>query len=86
MNWKQHRVFVSGATGIVGAWLVKRLLQEGAHVVTLIRDWDPQSELIRSGEINRTNVVNGALEEYATLERAINEHEVDTVFHLVADQ
>jgi CDP-glucose 4,6-dehydratase len=29
-------------------------------------------------------VVNGRLEDYDTLERAINEHEVDTVFHLGA--
>ena len=84
MNWKHHRVCITGATGIVGSWLVKRLLQEGAYVVTLIRDWDPQSELIRSGAIQHTSVIHGALESYATLERAINEHEIDTVFHLGA--
>ena len=84
MDWKQHRVFVTGATGIVGSWLVKRLLQEGAYVVALIRDWDPQSELIRSGDVYRTSVVSGDLEHYATLERAINEHEIETVFHLGA--
>ncbi len=84
MTWKQHRVFVTGATGIVGSWLVKRLLQEGAYVVVLVRDWDPQSELIRSEAIRRTSVVQGALEDYATLERAVNEHEIDTVFHLGA--
>lgn len=84
MNWEQHRVFVTGATGIIGSWLVKRLLEEGACVVTLVRDWDPQSELIRSGDINHTRVVNGALEEYSTVERAINEYEIDTVLHLGA--
>jgi CDP-glucose 4,6-dehydratase len=84
MNWTERRVFVTGATGIVGSWLVKRLVDTGAHVVTLVRDWDPQSELVRSGDILRTNVVNGRLEDYDTLERAINEHEIDTVFHLGA--
>lgn len=84
MDWAKRRVFVTGATGIVGSWLVKRLLHEGAYVVALVRDWDPQSELIRSGEILRTSVVNGRLEDYGTLERAINEHEIDTVFHLGA--
>lgn len=82
--WTGRRVFVTGATGIVGSWLVKRLLEEGASVVALVRDWDPQTELVRSGDIHRTNVVNGRLEDYGTLERAINEHEVDTVFHLGA--
>jgi CDP-glucose 4,6-dehydratase len=84
MKWKDRRVFVTGATGIVGAWLVKRLLGLGAYVVTLVRDADPQSELIRSGDIARASVVDGQLEDYATLQRAINEHEIDTVFHLGA--
>jgi CDP-glucose 4,6-dehydratase len=84
MNWTDRRVFVTGATGIVGSWLIKRLLNLRAHVVILVRDWDPQTELVRSGDIMRTNVVNGQLEDFATLERAINEHDIDTVFHLGA--
>lgn len=84
LSWKQHRVFITGATGLVGSWLVKRLLEEEAYVVALVLDWDPQSELIRSGDVNQINVVSGALENYGTLERAINQHEVDTVFHLGA--
>jgi CDP-glucose 4,6-dehydratase len=84
MAWSRRRVFVTGASGIVGSWLVKRLVREGAYVVALVHDHDPQTELIRSGDISKVNVVNGALEEYSTLERAINEHEVDTVFHLAA--
>ena len=84
MDWQRYRVLVTGATGMVGSWLVKRLLHEGAYVVTLVRDWDPQTELIRSGDIRRTSVINGALEDYWTVERAINEHEIDTVFHLGA--
>ncbi|MBI4627963.1 MAG: SDR family oxidoreductase, partial [Candidatus Rokubacteria bacterium] len=47
--WKGHRVLVTGATGVVGAWLVKDLLARGAHVVALVLDADPQSELHRSG-------------------------------------
>src|SRR5262245_34415247 len=82
--WAERRVFVTGASGIVGSWLVKRLLADGAYVVVLIRDWDPQSELVRSGDIARTNVINGCLEDYATIERAISQHDVDTVFHLGA--
>ena len=83
-NWKDHRVFVTGATGFIGSWLVRRLLEQGAYVTVLIQDWDPQSQLISSGEVQRTRVVNGALEDYSTLVRAINEYEPDTVFHLGA--
>lgn len=83
-TWKGQRVLVTGATGIVGSWLVKRLLEAGASVVALVRDWDPQGELIRSGDITRTTVVSGALEDYTAVERALNDHEAGTVFHLGA--
>ncbi|MGI8855225.1 MAG: GDP-mannose 4,6-dehydratase [Thermomicrobiales bacterium] len=82
--WAARRVFVTGATGIVGGWLAKDLLAAGAHVVALVRDADPQSEFYRSGDYRRTAIVQGRLEEFWTLERAINEHEIDTVFHLAA--
>jgi len=82
--WVGRSVLVTGATGLVGAWLVPRLLSLGARVSLLVRDWDPESELIRSGTVSRCRVVSGRLEEAADLERALVEHEVDTVFHLGA--
>lgn len=82
--WCGRRVFVTGATGFIGSWLVKELLAQGACIVVLVRDAHPQSELYRSGDINRVSVVNGVLEDFWALERAINEYETDTVFHLGA--
>jgi CDP-glucose 4,6-dehydratase len=82
--WTARRVLVTGATGFVGSWLVKALLRRQAQVVALVRDLDHHSELVRSGAIRHVAVVNGCLEDYAAVERAINEHEVDTVFHLGA--
>jgi len=84
LSWNSRRVLVTGATGIIGSWLVRELLARGAHVVTLVRDADPESELFRSGDIQRVSVVNGTLEDFWTVERAINESEIDTVFHLGA--
>ncbi len=82
--WDGRRVLVTGATGLVGSWLVTALLERGSEVIALVRDADPQSELFRSGTVNRTTVVNGAVEHLPTLERAINQFRVDTVFHLAA--
>jgi len=84
MFWSEKRVFVTGATGMVGSWLVRELLAQGAYVVVLVRDADPQSELIRSQTIKRVTVVNGVLEDLWVMERAINQQEIDTVFHLGA--
>jgi CDP-glucose 4,6-dehydratase len=82
--WPGRRVLVTGATGIVGSWLTIDLLQRGALVVALVLDADPQTELYRSKVIRRVNVVQGRLEDFLVVERAIVAHEVDTVFHLGA--
>jgi CDP-glucose 4,6-dehydratase len=82
--WRGRRVLVTGATGMVGSWLIKDLLARGAEVICLILDADPRSELLRSGDIHRTEIVNGRLEDLADVERAINGREPDTVFHLGA--
>ncbi len=83
-SWCDRRVLVTGATGVVGAWLVKALLDRGAAVTALVRDPDPQSEFYRSGDYQRCSIVSGQLEDFWTLERAINEREIQTVFHLAA--
>jgi CDP-glucose 4,6-dehydratase len=82
--WSTKRVLITGATGMVGAWMVKDLVEQGAYVVVLVRDANPQSELFRSGDIENVSVVSGTLEDLWSLERAINKHEIDTVFHLGA--
>jgi len=63
---------------------VPALLERGADVVALVRDADPQSELIRSRTIDRIAVVNGVVEDLGSVERALVHHRVDTVFHLAA--
>ena len=69
---------------MVGSWLTRWLVESGAYTVAFIADTDPQSELVLSGTINKVSVVNGRLESYDDIERAINNHEVDSIFHLGA--
>jgi CDP-glucose 4,6-dehydratase len=82
--WQDRPTFVTGATGLLGGWLVRRLLQLGADVVCLVRDWVPQSELVRARLVEQVKVVRGDICDQALLERILGEYEVDTVFHLAA--
>jgi CDP-glucose 4,6-dehydratase len=82
--WADRPVLVTGATGLVGGWLVARLLDLGADVVCLVRDSVPQSEFERSGASTRVKVVRGDVRRQAFMERALGEHEIDTVIHLAA--
>ena len=82
--WLGIPVLVTGATGIVGSWLCSELLNRGAAVVAYVKDSDPLSELFRTGNINRLRVVNGNLDDFWAVERAINENDIQIVFHLGA--
>jgi CDP-glucose 4,6-dehydratase len=82
--WRDRKTFVTGGTGLVGAWLVKRLTAAGADVVCLVRDWVPQSELVRDGELRHVSVVRGDVTDQSTLERVLGEFEIRTVIHLAA--
>ncbi len=82
--WRDRRVFVTGATGLVGGWLIRRLLEAEADVVCLVRDWTPNSELYQSRMIDKVTVVSGDLCDQAVLERALGEFEINTVMHLAA--
>jgi CDP-glucose 4,6-dehydratase len=82
--WRDRPTFVTGATGLVGSWLVRRLVEQGANVVCLVRDWVPQSELMRSGLIDKVRTVRGDLLDEALMERILGEYEVNTVLHLAA--
>ena len=82
--WQDRPVFVTGGTGLVGAWLVKRLVEHGAEVTCLVRDWVPRSELVQAKLLERVNVVRGDVRDQEVMERALGEYEVDTVIHLAA--
>ncbi len=82
--WRHRSAFVTGASGLVGSWLVKRLLDAQADVVCLLRDWVPQSELARNGTLDRVRVVRGDVRDQSVIERCMGEYEVETVFHLAA--
>ena len=82
--WKNKNVLVTGCTGLLGSWLVKDLVEKGANVTGLIRDWVPKSNLILQDSINKINTVRGDINDYFLMERVLNEYEIDTVFHLAA--
>ncbi|MGH7718044.1 MAG: NAD-dependent epimerase/dehydratase family protein [Gemmatimonadaceae bacterium] len=82
--WLDRPTFVTGGTGLVGSWLVRRLTDSGADVVCLVRDRVPRSEFERTGLDRRVTTVRGDVRDQALLERVLGEYEIDTVFHLAA--
>ena len=82
--WHRRRVFVTGCTGLLGAWLTDWLDQQQADVVGLVRDSVPMSNFHRLNLDQRVTTVRGEVEDYALLQRILNEYEIEVVFHLAA--
>ncbi|MDQ4048956.1 MAG: SDR family NAD(P)-dependent oxidoreductase, partial [Actinomycetota bacterium] len=83
-RWEGRTALVTGAQGFIGAWLAERLLDEGARVVVPRRDFDPEARFRTEGVEERCTVVLADLQDYESLIRVLNEHDVDSVFHLAA--
>jgi CDP-glucose 4,6-dehydratase len=77
-------VLITGASGLLGGHLLACLLERKANVVAYVRDWVPQSELVRGLWLDRVRVVRGDVRDQETLERVLGEYEIKTVFHLAA--
>lgn len=82
--WRDRRVFVTGGTGLVGGWLLQRLVELKADAVTLVRDWVPGAGFVQLGLENNVSVVRGDVRDRTLLERVLGEYEVDIVIHLAA--
>jgi CDP-glucose 4,6-dehydratase len=82
--WRARPVFVTGGTGLLGPWLVRKLVELRADVVCLVRDWVPDSEFYRAGLDKKCRVVNGDVCDTLLMERILAEYEVRSVFHLAA--
>ena len=77
---KHERVLITGATGFIGANLVRALLHREADVYALVRS---ESALWRLSELlPRIHVVTAALTQPAELSSVVRQVEPQSVFHL----
>lgn len=80
----QHRFMVTGAHGFIGAWVVKRLLAEGADVVMFDLNPDPKRLrlMMDEDEIARAAFVAGNITDAAAVASVIAQHGITRIIHL----
>jgi CDP-glucose 4,6-dehydratase len=84
VSWQDRRILVTGAYGFLAGHLIEALVGERAQVVGLVRDCPAQSYLQLQGLQSRLTLVPGDIADLEGCRRALNEHDIEVVFHLAA--
>ena len=79
-----RRVLVTGAHGLLGSWLTRRLVELGAEVTVLRLGPQPLSALVLDSVEQQCQIVDGDLLDAELLERTVASCKIDTVVHLAA--
>jgi CDP-glucose 4,6-dehydratase len=82
--WENRNVLVTGMEGFLASWLCKALVEAKANVIGIDIDRNPHSNFYRLGLDKHVTLTHGSVTDFHTVERVMNEHEVDTCFHLGA--
>ena len=84
----EERLFVTGATGCIGAWVVRNLVRENVPVCITIRDSSlHRLQLIMSPEeMEKLHLKKGNITDLLFLERALQDFGATDVIHLAAMQ
>lgn len=80
--WQGRTVLVAGATGFLGGWLVRRLLEHGANVAAIVRSAKPESQFYLEGFCERVQVAEGSVTDSGFMEEVFHRHpEISVFFH-----
>ena len=79
--WQGRSVLVTGAAGLLGGWVSRKVSAAGARVGGLDIDWSHGSVLDESDAVKR---IDGDVRDRATMDRVLRREEIDTVVHLAA--
>ena len=83
--FKNKTVFVTGHTGFIGSWLVQWLCDLGANVVGYSLEPPTRPSLFETiGLEKRLEHIIGDINDHTKLQKSIQEHSPEFVFHLAA--
>lgn len=84
----QGNFLVTGAHGFIGAWVVKRLLAEGASVIIFDQSANPHRLrlIMDDDEIAQAKFVSGDITNGDVVTRAVEENAISDIIHLAGVQ
>jgi CDP-glucose 4,6-dehydratase len=78
------RILVTGASGAIGSWLAKKLLDQGHEVVSILHDSRPFTPARLLKIHDRISWARGDILNANFVKRVVADYGVDTIYHLAA--
>ncbi|MEO8307679.1 MAG: GDP-mannose 4,6-dehydratase [Pseudomonadota bacterium] len=80
--WRDRTVLVAGATGFLGGWVVRKLVDYGANVIAIVRTARPESQFFMKNLQHRVRVKFGDIADAAFVAKVFEEHpDISVFFH-----
>ena len=84
--WEVKNVLITGGTGFLGSWLTKELVERKAKVYCFVKKIQKDSNFERMGLNRQAKVVFGSILDIDLLKFYLDKYQIDSVFHLAAQQ
>lgn len=81
INFTKKNVLITGATGFIGYYLTKRLLEQNYKVIAVGRDFKLLNKLEANSDLIK---IKGDLTKNNFLENIFSKYQIDIIFHLAA--
>lgn len=81
-KYKNKTVFITGVAGLAGSTSAKHFLEQGAHVVGLVKDKNKKSYNLPTND--NLSIVQGDIRDKDCLQYCLSKYEVDYVLHLAS--
>ncbi len=78
------RTLVTGASGFVGGWMAKRLLDEGHQVVSILHDLNPTSTAKLLDIYDKISWCIGDIRDEQLVKRILGDYDIENVYHFAA--
>lgn len=80
--WRGKRVLITGGTGFLAGWLIRRLSEYAANVVAVVRAARPDSQLEMEGLDRKVQLERGNVYDPEFMKTLFERHHFDVCFHI----
>ena len=77
-------ILITGATGLIGSWLVKDLMRQNANISIIINNSKRPSELSNSSCLDKVSRYYGNIQDLSLVKEIFLKNHFDIVFHLAS--